>query len=120
MVNPYNTQKINKELRNKWKILTNLDKRKVRKIKKQKFPPLEHDKIKKGWKNSDQVKTEKRKNKNRRLKIIVAIILAISVFALGLSGYLLEDSFLVVMAMLMFMVLCTLGITSLDNDNNKK
>lgn len=63
---------------------------------------------------------EKRKNKNRRLKIIVAIILAISVFALGLSGYLLEDSFLDVMAMLMFMVLCTLGITSLDNDNNKK
>ena len=64
MVNPYNTQKINKELRNKWKILTNLDKRKVWKIKKQKFPPLEADKIKKGCKNSDQVKTEKRKNKN--------------------------------------------------------
>ena len=63
MVNPYNTQKINKELRNKWKILTNLDKRKVRKIKKQKFPPLEHDKIKKGWKNSDQIKTENGKNK---------------------------------------------------------
>ena len=63
MVNPYNTQKINKELRNKWKILTNLDKRKVRKIKKQKFPPLEHDKIKKGWKNSNKVKTEKSKNK---------------------------------------------------------
>lgn len=50
MVNPYNTQKINKELRNKWKILTNLDKRKVRKIKKQKFPPLEADITKRGGK----------------------------------------------------------------------
>jgi len=36
---------------------------KNRKTQKQNFPPLEHDKIKKGWKNSDQVKTEKRKNK---------------------------------------------------------
>ena len=36
---------------------------KDRKTQKQNFPPHEHDKIKKGWKNSDQVKTEKRKNK---------------------------------------------------------
>jgi hypothetical protein len=36
---------------------------KNRKKQKQKFPPLEHDKIKKGWKNSNKVKTEKRKNK---------------------------------------------------------
>jgi hypothetical protein len=36
---------------------------KNRKWQKEKFPPLEHDKIKKGCKNSNKVKTEKRKNK---------------------------------------------------------
>ena len=63
MVNPYNTQKINKELRNKWKILTNLDKRKVRKIKKQKFPPLRLIKLKgvEKFKQSKNRKTKKQK-----------------------------------------------------------
>jgi hypothetical protein len=36
---------------------------KNRKWQKEKFPPLEHDKILKGWKNSDQIKTENGKTK---------------------------------------------------------
>jgi len=36
---------------------------KNRKTKKQNFPSFEHDKIKKGWKNSNQIKTENGKNK---------------------------------------------------------
>ena len=63
---------------------------------------------------------EKRKNKNRRLKIIVAIILAILVFVLSLSGYLLKDGILGLFAIITFWILFLIGITSLDNDNNKK
>jgi hypothetical protein len=37
---------------------------KNRKKQKQNFPPLEHDKIKKGWEKSNKVKTEKSKKKN--------------------------------------------------------
>ena len=37
---------------------------KNRKTQKQNFPPFEYDKILKGWKNSNKVKTEKRKKKN--------------------------------------------------------
>lgn len=62
---------------------------------------------------------EKRKNKNRRLKIIVAIILAILVFVLGLSGYLLKDGSLTLTAMMIFPILCILGITSLGNNDKK-
>jgi DNA-directed RNA polymerase subunit RPC12/RpoP len=62
---------------------------------------------------------EKRKNKNRRLKIIVAIILAILVFVLSLSGYLLKDGSLTLTAMMIFPILCILGITSLGNNDKK-
>lgn len=62
---------------------------------------------------------EKRKNKNRRLKIIVAIILSILVFVLSLSGYLLKDGSLTLTAMMIFPILCILGITSLGNNDKK-
>lgn len=62
---------------------------------------------------------EKRKNKNRRLKIIVAIILAILVFVLSLSGYLLKDGSLTLTAMMIFPILCILGITTLGNNDKK-
>lgn len=63
---------------------------------------------------------EKRKNKNRRLKIIVAIILAIVAAVSGLLGYFFKDGILGLFAIITFWILFLIGITSLDNDNNKK